>query len=397
MILTAFREYFIQFILSNGTADPWKGVVLDAARYKYRRMATKMTVRDGNRLFIKGREVLSQDDIKQTINDTYHDPSRGYINPLAIFRKLREQYANIRLSDCRDVIGRDETYQRHRKVYKTVGRSNTAAVHSVLSYFQLDLTGPYDNPVLNRGYTYILAVVDGASKYLITVPLKNKSGAIVAKGIEQAINEIDALRIASGLTNERIRIQSDNGSEFISKESQKVFNDNNVIHLRSEAQRPESNSLVERVQQTLKGILYRFMSANNTKKWIDVLEMATDNINSNIHSATGKKPIDVINDEKNARSGALESIEKKNEESMRVKGRLFERLHVGDSVRLVLPKNERQVVNITRGYLKQWGKRVYTIHRAINPGKPNERFILADGDTVFMNQHKRDDLLKIVV
>ena len=158
-MITTQRDKFIQFIKSNAQVDPWLNNTNDAARYKYRRQAMKMTVRDGDRLFIDGREVIAADRIDDIVKEAYSDPASGFVSPLRLFHRLREKYANITLNDVKRVVHGNETYQKHRRAYKMTGRSNTQGVNDVLSMIEIDLIGPLEKPGNNLSLIHILLVV----------------------------------------------------------------------------------------------------------------------------------------------------------------------------------------------------------------------------------------------
>jgi hypothetical protein len=69
----------------------------------------------------------------------------------------------------------------------------------------------------DHGYKYILCAVDAFSRKGFVVPLKHKSDAY--HGIDSILQ-----------MTKSILMQSDNGTEFISKEFQKVLNKHNVRH-----------------------------------------------------------------------------------------------------------------------------------------------------------------------
>lgn len=93
----------------------------------------------------------------------------------------------------------------------------------------------------NRGYKYILSVIDHFSKIAITQPLKNKSGAEVAEAMRDILSECPG-RV--------INVHSDHGKEFYNSHFKKVMDEWQIKH------HPHIKNVVcESFIQTLKGML----------------------------------------------------------------------------------------------------------------------------------------------
>src|SRR5690606_28357927 len=71
----------------------------------------------------------------------------------------------------------------------------------------------------NKGYKYILCIIDVFSKYAWCVPLKNKTGSSILKAVKDVVAE-------SGRIPEKIWV--DQGSEFYNKEFQSWAKNNKI-------------------------------------------------------------------------------------------------------------------------------------------------------------------------
>ena len=52
-------------------------------------------------------------------------------------------------------------------------------------------------------------------------------------------------------------------------------------------------SIVERVQRTIRGRLFKLFTAQNNKKWVDALPKIIESYNNSVHRTIGMKPNDV--------------------------------------------------------------------------------------------------------
>ena len=142
----------------------------------------------------------------------------------------------------------------------------------------------------NDNVKYILSVIDIFSKYGFMVPLKNKSGLSVAKAFEELFR-----------TRKPNKIWSDKGTEFYNKDVSKVLRENDIEIYSTENE--EKSAVVERWNRTMKEKMYKYFSANNTYKYIDVLDSLVSQYNGKKHRTIKMTP--------------LEASKKENEDTIR--------------------------------------------------------------------------------
>jgi len=105
-------------------------------------------------------------------------------------------------------------------------------------------------------------------------------------------------------------------------------------------------ALVERFNRTIKDRMYKYFTANNTYRWIDVLPKLIENYNNTIHRTIKMKPIDV----KEKDLLKLKSILYPQEKAKPMQ------LDVGDHVRISESKTP-----FRKGYLPNWSIEIYKI------------------------------------
>ena len=119
----------------------------------------------------------------------------------------------------------------------------------------------------NNGIKYLLAVIDIFHKFVWIVPLKRKTGQVVANAFSRILKE----RRSSKTWVDRDR-------EFYNKDFPKL------VELYS-TENDETSCVIERFNITIKEKLFKYLSANNTRKYVDVLDLLVDQSNNTIHSA----------------------------------------------------------------------------------------------------------------
>ena len=132
----------------------------------------------------------------------------------------------------------------------------------------------------NKDYNYLLNVIDIFSKYAWSLPLKTKTALEVTKAFSNILTT----------KNHPKKLWVDQGSEFYNKTFDNLLKNYSIeiYHTFNEGKAV----IVERFNRTLKGIMYKYLTANNTNNYIDKLDKMISKYNNTIHSAIKMKPKD---------------------------------------------------------------------------------------------------------
>jgi hypothetical protein len=103
----------------------------------------------------------------------------------------------------------------------------------VWDHVQMDLVGPL--PPSEKGYSYVMTLVDVMSGYCILRAIKGKSAKDVAKVLWKVICEYGTMKI----------LQSDLGPEFVNKVVQDMTEMFHIDHRLITAYHPRADGLVE--------------------------------------------------------------------------------------------------------------------------------------------------------
>ena len=187
----------------------------------------------------------------------------------------------------------------------------------------------------NNGVNYLLAVIDIFSKYAWLAPLENKKGESVA-------NALQGIFRTSGRKPNKMWV--DDGKEFWNK------NVRPLVDLYS-TKNEEKSCVVERLNRTLKEAMWKYFSANNTYKYIDILENFVNKYNNNFHESIKMTPV--------------EASKKKNETIVwrNLYGDMKlasdePKYAVGDKVRITKKKK-----HFEKGYTPNWTEEIFTISK----------------------------------
>ena len=188
----------------------------------------------------------------------------------------------------------------------------------------------------NKGFRYLLMVIDVFSKYGWIIPLKTKTGADVTHAFKELFEE----RVPT-------RIWVDKGREFWNSSLKQLLGKHNIILYSTENE--EKSSVAERWNRTMKRKMWKYFTANNTHKYIDILPALVNKYNNTYHHSIRCTPKEAL-DPKNfthvfeALYGDTHELAKK------------PKYHVGDRVRIIKKKK-----TFEKGFTPNWTEELFTI------------------------------------
>ena len=135
----------------------------------------------------------------------------------------------------------------------------------------------------NIGFKYILTIIDVFSKYTWAVPIKDKSAASVTKACEKIISDRNPKKL-----------WVDEGKEFHNATFKKLL-DKHKIYMYSTFNEGKA-VVIELFNRTLKNIMWKYFTANNTRFHLDALDQMVKNYNDKVHSTIKMAPKEASKD-----------------------------------------------------------------------------------------------------
>lgn len=157
-------------------------------------------------------------------------------------------------------------------------------VKSLNDLFQADLVEMLPYAKENKGNKYILVVINCFSKFAWAVPLKNKKGPEVASAIHKILKQLSKTQIPKNL-------HTDGGLEFFNQHFNKVMKIYSINHYQTYSEKKAS--IVERLNRTLKTMMWKEFSLQGSYKWLNLLPRIINIYNNKKHRTIGMKPKEV--------------------------------------------------------------------------------------------------------
>ena len=135
-------------------------------------------------------------------------------------------------------------------------------------------------PEINRGYKYVLVIMDNFSKFGLTLPLKNKNAQTIKDSFENIL--------ISSKSKPNL-IESEPGKKVYNKIFQDFLNKNNI---KISSRNTDLGAVfAERFNRTIRDLPKRPVFEKGESKWIDVLPTLTKQNNNRVHTSTKLTPI----------------------------------------------------------------------------------------------------------
>ena len=165
----------------------------------------------------------------------------------------------------------NEIYSKPPKKYYATNKTDVYHIDDIWSLDILDLKDY--GPKNNRGYRYVLVIIDNFSKIGWKVPLKNKNAQTIKDSFENIL--ISSKRKPN-------LIETDRGKEFYNNIFQDFLNKNNIkLYSRNSSY---GAVFAERFNRTIRDLLKKPVFEKGDSNWIDILPTITKQHNNRMHS-----------------------------------------------------------------------------------------------------------------
>lgn len=259
----------------------------------------------------------------------------------------------------------DELHKPARVKFK---RRHTI-VKGLNDLFQADLVEMIPYASVNKGFRYILMVLDVFSKKLWARPVKRKTGEEVTKAMKEILVEAVPKNL-----------QTDQGKEFFNKSFKHLMDKYKINHYSTFSSMKAS--VVERCNRTIKNMMWKEFSLQGNFKWLNMLPEIVSRYNDTKHSTTRFRPSKVTKwHEKRILNTAFSHV--KTIDPRKAK------FTVGDRVRI---SKHRQLFK--KGYTPSWSNEVFEIKK-VQYTNPRTYLLVDDRKNDILGGFYEEELQKV--
>ncbi|XP_078682397.1 uncharacterized protein LOC144916874 [Branchiostoma floridae x Branchiostoma belcheri] len=321
------------------------------------------------------RDHTESKSIDGIFRDIYYDPRNpaGYGSVDQLHRAVKRH--GIKRRQVEEWLSSQDTYTLHKPIRRRFQR-NRVIVGGVDHQWQGDLADLSSLAKQNDGYRYILTCIDVLSKFAWAVPIKDKKGLTLVEAFQSILDE----------GRKPWRLQTDQGTEFLNRHFQTLLK-NEDIEFFTTFNAETKASVVERFNRTLKTRMWKYFTANNTHRYIDVLDDLLEAYNHSRHSSIKKAPVEVNKENQRFVWHTLYGREPSWKTPKRKQTFKFK---VGDVVRISKAK-----MKMAKGYTANWTTELFTVCARISRSPPVYRVKDYDGEEL-QGTFYEEELQKVI-
>lgn len=272
--------------------------------------------------------------------------SRAYTRPsdksaFSGINNIQRRFRRAKLKDINETLASVNSYTLHRET-KKVKHHNPFFIYLKRQQIQMDLIDISKLAKFNFGVKFLLVAIDGFTKKAWVETMINKSARISVQAIQNVLQKM----IIPAKS-----IFFDRGREFVNEAVYEHLRQVNikVLHPNSEIKA----AIAERFNRSLQDLIYKYLTENETRKYINVLDSLVKTYNQRGHRTLKfMSPNEAEQEEnKNFVISALNEYYSKFT-SLNIR----EKYKIGDYVRLYKYPNK-----FTRGYQERFTRELFEI------------------------------------
>ena len=220
------------------------------------------------------------DELLSELYYSFNSPV-AYSGKQKLFEEAKKRNGKIKIKQVEEWLQSQPSYTLHKPVRINL-ETRRVIVFEKDESWQIDLVDLTKLSKMNDGYKFLLIAIDVFSKYVWIEPMKSKS----ALEVERALSKIFLESKRKPQT-----IQTDKGKEFLNRLVEELLKRHGIKLYTTFSERKAS--VVERVNRTIKGIMFKYFTKENTRRYIDVLQNIAMRYNNSYHRSIKMKPIQV--------------------------------------------------------------------------------------------------------
>ena len=287
------------------------------------------------------REVLDFGavDLENDLKNNYKNPG----HPIA-FSGVNTVYkfynGQIPLPRIKQLLASIESYTLHREFHKS--QRNPSFTHFKRYQFQMDLVDVQEFSKQNDGNNFLLNVIDTFTRYAFVRPLQDKSANTVLKAFISILKEA---------VEKPYMIVMDKGTEFQNEKFNNFCNQQNIKLVNPQSQ--THAAYIERFNRTLQQLIYKYMTENETNRYVDVLQNLVKSYNNRIHRMIQTTPFIAETNQDVALN-----IRLLNSKRIAKFKKVKQKFKINDYVRIA-----KQKTKFSRGYDEQTSREIFRIYK----------------------------------
>ena len=282
---------------------------------------------------------MAKDDLNKYLTNIYYDAIHpaSYGGVEKLYRFTKSEGKNISKGRVKKWLSEQNIYNKHKPIRYNFKRTRVV-VPTKLYQFDADTVSMVRYVKDNNGYRYILILIDVLSRYAWTFPLKSLTGKEMVRALTQTLVKLPQ------------KLRTDSGSECANSPVKSYLKSKGVdiFHTHNE----KKANYAERLIQTLKTKITKYLQHTKSFKWVDILPKITESYNKTYHRSIQMSPAAAMRtDDVKLWIGQYNPVSKRVKKEPNKPSRVREgyKFKLGDTVKLAFNRS-----TVERAYDEKW-------------------------------------------
>lgn len=255
---------------------------------------------------------------------------------------LKENGIKKTQKEIKEFIQNHKVNQLHKPVQKIRKNLKHITASSPNEIWQMDLLDYQKYSKQNKGFKYIFIAVDIFTRQARAEPIKAKTAENTAVVMAKILGDVKPKVI-----------DSDDGAEWKGQFKQ-LLQQNDIIHIVNDFGDHNSLGIIDRFSRTLKTMIAKYMTGEETKKWVDILQKLIKLYNNSPHTALdGVKPSEATKGENLVKIGTMNFEKAQHNKAV---DKQSNEISVGDYVRV-----QRLKGTFEKGYTATYSREIHKV------------------------------------
>jgi len=241
-------------------------------------------------------------------------------------KQLKNEGIKVTKNDIDDFLSTRVEQQQTSVKHERKRKLGKIVAYRPLSLIQMDIFDLAKYNAANKGYKYMLCIIDVFTRKVWLYKMKKKDNSNVQESFQQFLLDSDLKKYVPTI------LMSDNDSTFVNTSFQVILEKNKIIHQPNILDDHHALGLIDRFARTIKTILTRLFLQTKNTNWIDYFDVILNNYNNSGYFAIDNiKPNDAflnknlkkiynINYEKSLINMAISDIDVNDKVRIKIKG-----------------------------------------------------------------------------
>jgi len=327
---------------------------------------------DDNVMYYENELIVVKPSLKQqVIKNTYESDLGFHTGVYTLYKLLQKFYIGITMDDVKYFLESATVKKLSNPINHRTNKPIVAEYKHEL--WGIDLIDMNRLQGQNKGFRYILTIVDTFTRFTWLFATKTKTSGAIKAHLVGMINEYSPDAILS-----------DHGKEFENKSLKAFYKKEGVEERHGMSYIGQSNGIVEAKNKQVRNVIRRLFIENENNNWIDHLQTVAGLLNNMYSSTTKQIPYFMFHGavDKDDITDYKDRIEKRVDEFKQNEFEIMNTVHINlkklsSSVRKMTKSGESKYITI------RWTPEMFYIVKAIKPrknGLSRLKYVLSDLD-----------------